>query len=251
MTHAVSLEHVDLAMPDGACDAYLAHPTGDGRWPGVLFIMDAIGLRPRIADMVERIASWGYAVLAPNTFYRIGRQPLVDPALLTVDRQADRMARFAALIPSLTPSLWAVDGPAYLEHLADFPVTDAALPARVVGYCMGGRLGLTLAAAHPDRVGVVAGFHPGGLVTDAPDSPHTVLDRVRATVYFGYADNDGSMSADAQATMAAAATAAGCDLTGELYAGAAHGFTMADLPAYDAAAEARHWRELERVFAGR
>lgn len=251
MTHAVSLEHVDLAMPDGTCDAYLAHPTAAGPWPGVLFIMDAIGLRPRIADMVERVASWGYAVLAPNTFYRFGRQPLVDPALLTVERQADRMALFGTLIPSLTTALWAVDGPAYLEHLADLAVTDAGLPFRVVGYCMGGRLGLTLAAALPERVGVVAGFHPGGLVTDAAESPHTVLDRVRGRVYFGYADNDGSMSADAQATMASAATAAGCDLTGELYAGAAHGFTMADLPAYNAAAEARHWRELERVFAAR
>lgn len=251
MTHAVALEHVDLAMPDGTCDAYLAHPAGDGRWPGVLFIMDAIGLRPRIGEMVERVASWGYAVLAPNTFYRVGRQPLVDPALLTVERQADRMARFAALIPSLTSARWAADGPAYLDHLAHLAVTDARVPVRVVGYCMGGRLGLTLAAARPEQVRVVAGFHPGGLVTDAPDSPHTVLDRVRATVYFGYADHDGSMSADAQESLAAAARAAGCDLTGELYAGAAHGFTMADLPAYDAAAEARHWRELERVFAVR
>ena len=251
MSHQVRVEEIDLPMPSGISDAYLAHPADDGAWPGVLFIMDAIGLRPRIADMVSRIASWGYAVLAPNTFYRVGRQPLVDPALLTVERQADRMALFGTLIPSLTTALWAVDGPAYLEHLADLAVTDAGLPFRVVGYCMGGRLGLTLAAALPERVGVVAGFHPGGLVTDAAESPHTVLDRVRGRVYFGYADNDGSMSADAQATMASAATAAGCDLTGELYAGAAHGFTMADLPAYNAAAEARHWRELERVFAAR
>ncbi len=43
MTHAVSLEHVDLATPDGTCDAYLAHPSAEGPWPGVLFIMDAIG----------------------------------------------------------------------------------------------------------------------------------------------------------------------------------------------------------------
>ena len=132
MTHAVSLEHVDLAMPDGTCDAYLAHPTAAGPWPGVLFIMDAIGLRPRIADMVERVASWGYAVLAPNTFYRVGRQPLVDPALLTVERQADRMALFGTLIPSLTTALWAVDGPAYLEHLAAVSYTHLDVYKRQV-----------------------------------------------------------------------------------------------------------------------
>jgi carboxymethylenebutenolidase len=249
MNHAVRVEDIDLPMPSGTSDAYLAHPTNEGPWPGVLFIMDAIGLRPRIADMVSRIASWGYAVLSPNTFYRSGRQPLVDPALLTVERQADRMARFGQLIPSLTPSMWAEDAAAYLEHVRALPVVTHDAPIRVVGYCMGGRLALTLAAQQPEQVSVVAGFHPGGLVTDAHDSPHTMLDRVRARVYFGYADNDGSMPAAAQEALAAAARTAGCKLTGELYAGAAHGFTMADVPAYDADAEARHWRELERVFA--
>ncbi len=250
MTEPVTFEHVDLPMSAGTCDAYLAHPNAPGPWPGVLLIMDAVGLRPRIADMVSRVASWGYAVLAPNTFYRLGRQPLVDPALLTPERHADRMARFGELIPSLTPALWAVDGPAYLDQLAALDGVRGDEPARVVGYCMGGRLALMLAAQRPEQVGVVTGFHPGGLVTDAPDSPHTLLDRVRARVYFGYADNDGSMPAAAQETVAAAATATGCDLVGELYAGAAHGFTMADLPAHNADAEARHWREMERVFAG-
>ncbi|HOA03882.1 MAG TPA: dienelactone hydrolase family protein [Dermatophilaceae bacterium] len=250
MTHPVTFESLDLSMPGGTCDAYLAHPSGGGPWPRVLLIMDAVGLRPRIADMVSRVASWGYAVLAPNTFYRVGRQPLVDPTLLTAERRADRMARFGELIPSLSPPMWAVDGPAYLDHLAALDVVRRDEPARIVGYCMGGRLALALAAQQPAQVGVVAGFHPGGLVTDAPDSPHTLLDRVRARVYFGYADNDGSMSAAAQETVAAAARATGCDLVGELYADAAHGFTMADLPAHHADAEARHWRELERVFAG-
>ena len=38
----------------------------------VLFIVDAIGLRPRIEEMADRIASWGYTVLAPHVFYRNG-----------------------------------------------------------------------------------------------------------------------------------------------------------------------------------
>ena len=92
MTHSVTFESLDLSMPGGTCDAYLAHPSGGGPWPRVLLIMDAVGLRPRIADMVSRVASWGYAVLAPNTFYRVGRQPLVDPTLLTAERRADRRA---------------------------------------------------------------------------------------------------------------------------------------------------------------
>ncbi len=242
---------VDLPMPDGGtCDALLARPDGDdlSPLPGVLLIMDAVGLRPQIATMAARVANWGYAVLAPNTFWRAGRQPLMPVELRAADRRDERMAVMGPLMGSLTGERWASDGPAYLDALdARTPVTDD--PTRIVGYCMGGRLGVALAAAEPDRVAVVAGFHPGGLVTPGADSPHLRLATVRARLHFGYADADASMPAEAQQIFAEAAAAAGCHLTADLYAGAAHGFTMADLPAYSPEADARHWRELEAVFA--
>ena len=72
----MSIETIDVSTPDGVADAYLAVPDGGGRLPGVLFVMDAFGLRPRIAEMVQRIASQGYAVLAPNVFYRARRSPI-------------------------------------------------------------------------------------------------------------------------------------------------------------------------------
>ena len=37
---------------------------------------------------------------------------------------------------------------------------------------------------------------------------------------------------------------AGVTHRAELYEGARHGFTMADLPVYDEQADERHWREL-------
>ena len=67
---------VEIDTPDGVADAYLARPD-DGRHPGVLFIMDAYGLRPTINEMVDRIAADGYVVLAPNVFYRAGRSPVL------------------------------------------------------------------------------------------------------------------------------------------------------------------------------
>ena len=62
-------ETTEVQAADGAAEAYLAGKPGD---PGVLFYIDAIGLRPQIEDMADRIASWGYVVLAPNVFYRDG-----------------------------------------------------------------------------------------------------------------------------------------------------------------------------------
>ena len=65
------VETIEITVPDGTAEGYLAGPT-DRSAPGVLFYMDAYGLRPQIAGMVERIAGWGYTVLAPNVFYREG-----------------------------------------------------------------------------------------------------------------------------------------------------------------------------------
>ena len=67
---------VEVTTPDGVADAYLARPD-DERHPGVLFIMDAYGLRPQIEEMADRIAAEGYVVLAPNVFYRAGRAPVL------------------------------------------------------------------------------------------------------------------------------------------------------------------------------
>ena len=38
---------IDIATPDGAADAYLTRPDDGERHPGVLLLMDAVGLRPR------------------------------------------------------------------------------------------------------------------------------------------------------------------------------------------------------------
>src|SRR3954468_18242379 len=68
---------LDIRTPDGVADAYLTRPDQGERHPGVLFMMDAFGLRPRVEEMADRIAGRGDAVLAPNLFYRAGRAPVL------------------------------------------------------------------------------------------------------------------------------------------------------------------------------
>ena len=58
------------------------------------------------------------------------------------------------------------------------------------GYCMGGPLAFRTAAAMPDRVGAVASFHGGGLVTDAPNSPHLQAAKTKAQFLIAIAAND-------------------------------------------------------------
>jgi carboxymethylenebutenolidase len=226
----VRTETIEIVTPDGVADAYLARPD-EHRHPGVLFLMDVHGLRPTIEEMIARIAGDGYVVLAPNLFYRAGRAG-------TLPSGFDNLR---PLIEELTPQRIAADGRAYLDYLAD--VAEAG-PVAITGYCMGGRVGWRIAAAYPDRVGALAGFHVGGLVTDDPASPHRSADKLRAELYFGFADQDRSMTAEQIAALEKALDEASVTYRSELYDGAQHGYTMADVPAYDEAAGERHFKEL-------
>jgi carboxymethylenebutenolidase len=236
---------IEIPTPDGAAEAFLARPD-DRAHPGVLFYMDAIGLRPRIAEMVDRIASWGYVVLAPNVFHRDGRMADLAPTEdLTVPAHreaffAGAMRRVRLLTPDRTDPDAQVWVAALLEH--------AEHPIGVTGYCMGARLAVRTAALRPDVVAAVGGFHGGGLVTDAPDSPHRMLANARAEFVFGHADHDRSMPPEAVAELGSALEAAGLTHINEVYAGASHGYTMADTAPYDEAATERHFDELRALL---
>ncbi len=243
-------ENIEVTTPDGVADAYLTRPDDDGSHPPVLFIIDAFGLRPRIEEMADRIAARGYVVLAPNVFYRAGRAPVIPlPDFSDPDNRGRFFQQVRPLMEQLTPEAIARDGGAYLDYLAD----AAPGPVAITGYCMGARLGWRIAAAHPDRVAALGGFHGGGLVTDAPDSPHRSADRVQAEVYFGHADEDANMTPEQIATLDEAMDEAGVRHRTELYGGAHHGYTMSDTPVYNEEACERHFTALfellERTLA--
>jgi carboxymethylenebutenolidase len=232
---------VDVKTADGVADAYLTRPDGDGEHPGVLFVIDAFGLRPRIEEMADRIAGQGYVVLAPNALYRAGRAPVLPmPDFTDPENRAGFMQSIRPIIEQLTPDAISRDGEAYLDFLS----TKATGPVGITGYCMGARVGWRIAAAYPDRVSALGGFHGGGLVTDAPDSPHRSAEQLKAEVYFGHADQDANMNPEQIATLNDALDQAAVRYRAEVYEGALHGYTMSDTAVYNEAACERHFDEL-------
>jgi carboxymethylenebutenolidase len=235
---------IEITAPDGPAEAYLA---GDPGRPGVLLFMDAIGLRPRIAEMADRIAGWGYTVLAPHVFYRHGSAAELSPdgPLLTEEARTEHFKGAMARVRAYTTERAAADADAWTHTLLE----HATGPIGTTGYCFGGRLATRLACHRPDLVAAVGGWHTGGLVTDAPDSPHRGLPSARAEFVYGHADRDRSMPAEAVATLGEALTAAGLKHTNEIYPGAGHGYTMSDTAVYDEAATERHFAALEALLA--
>jgi carboxymethylenebutenolidase len=236
---------IEIATPDGTAEAFLAGAPGR---PGVLLYIDAIGLRPQIEEMVETVASWGYVVLAPNVFYRDGTAAELAPTEDLRDPGA-REAFFAGgvmeRVRALTPALAATDGAAYVAALRQ-RAGDG--PIGVVGYCMGARLAVRLAGQFPGTVAAVAGFHGGGLVTDAADSPHRAIASSTAEFVFGHADQDPSMPVEAVSALEETLQAAGRAHVNEIYAGAAHGYSMADTSVYDEAGATRSFHALRDLL---
>jgi carboxymethylenebutenolidase len=246
---AMSNQMIEITTADGVAEAYVTSP-GDGEHPAVLFYIDAIGLRPRTKEMADRIAGWGYTVMAPNVFYRDGTAAELAP---TEDlRVAGNREKFfegaMKRVGAHTSDQAKLDLEAYVAALQGLPTAKAG-DIGVTGYCMGGRLALRAASLRPDVIAAVGAFHAGGLATDADDSPHRSVGDARAELFFGHADQDRSNPAEAIATLEAALDEAGLTYTSEVFEGAAHGYTMSDTSTYDEAATERHFRELEALFA--
>ncbi len=237
---------LDLTTPDGVADAWLHLPDGEGPFPAVLLFTDAFGLRPVVRQMSERLVAQGYAVLAPNLLYRAGDFAPFDPK--TVWTVPDERSRLMGYIHQVTNAAAMRDVGAWLDALAGQPAI-AKGPVGAVGYCMGGRIAFAAAGVYPERFAAVASIHGGHLVSTEKDSPHLAAGQVRARLYFGVADHDRSCTPDDQQTLAAALDAAKVRYRLELNPGAAHGYAMADTPAYDAKASEQHWERVLALFA--
>ncbi|MFE0462931.1 dienelactone hydrolase family protein [Kitasatospora sp. NPDC058965] len=241
-----------LSIPtaDGSADAFAAFPADGRRHPGVLLYPDAFGLRPELQDKARHLAELGHYVLVPNLYYRTGPAPVADlPAHISEEIRPAVIARVLPLLEELTAERALRDAEAFLEFLAGRPEAAGDGPVAVIGYCIGAAFALRAAAAHPDRVAALAGFHPGFLVTGGPDSPHRLIPQLTARVHLALSEG-GDMSPKALAELTEALDAAGVDHTTEVYPGTVHGFTMADTGAFDAAALQRHWDRL-RALLGR
>lgn len=231
-----------VTTADGTMDVFVTHPEGDGPFPVVVQLMDGLGMREELRDHARRTASWGYYVVAPDMFYRDG---LKGPLDFGDEGQRDRIM---AAIGALTAARATGDVEAALKLAEDDPAADAGRIG-LYGFCMGGKLTLELSQTMGDRIAAGASIHPGGLATDAPNSPHRHLDRVSAELYFGIADKDAMATPEQMTELDKALSAADVVYELEWHPGALHGYMMpsrAEL--YNEPAAETVWKRMESLF---
>jgi carboxymethylenebutenolidase len=116
----VPARDLTYSAASGQLGAYVAEPQGEGPWPGVVVVMDALGLSDDIRAQADRLAANGYLAFAPDLYSGRGLRCVL-----------------ATLAASRTGS-----GPAY----GDLDAARRWLTARedcsgrvgIIGFCMGG-----------------------------------------------------------------------------------------------------------------
>jgi carboxymethylenebutenolidase len=116
------------------------------------------------------------------------------------------------------------------------------------GYCMGGPMALRTSAAMPDRVGAVASFHGGGLVTDQPNSPHLQAAKTSAQFLIAIAANDDQRAPTEKDVLKETFAKANRPAEIEVYTGAAHGWCPPDSGVYNEPQAEKAWSRLLALY---
>jgi carboxymethylenebutenolidase len=241
----VTESDVEISTPDGVADAYFVHPAS-GTHAAVLVWPDILGLRPAFRQMGKRLAESGYAVLVVNPYYRSQKAPVVPEGASFAD-EATRNIVFP-LYQTLNATTHVTDATALVAWLDHQSAVDTTRKIGTTGYCMGGPIVMRTAAAIPDRIGAGASFHGGGLVTDAPDSPHLLIPQMKAQFLIAIAENDDEKEPETKNTLREAFDKAGLPAEIEVYEGAGHGWCPPDSPVYNEAQAERAWSRMLVLF---
>ncbi|GCE23288.1 dienelactone hydrolase family protein [Dictyobacter kobayashii] len=130
---------VEFKAEEASTFGYLAHPKGEGTFPGVVVLQEWWGIDTHIQQVTERLAQEGFAALAPD---------LYRGQVATTVEEAQRLAQQLDRQSALQEIQQAI---AYLEN------STLVTPNKVglLGFGMGGSLAAMLAST---------GHQPGALV---------------------------------------------------------------------------------------
>jgi carboxymethylenebutenolidase len=223
---------VRIAAADGSMGAHLARPTTAGRHPAVVVVMEAFGLNGHIKDVANRIAAEGYAVLAPDMYYReqnavVGYDQLPEAIRLMTSLQDDKIvADMAALVN-------------YLQS-QEFVRGDRI---GVTGFCMGGRITF-LTACKNAAIKAAAPFYGGGIGGLLDHAP-----KISCPMLLFYGDQDPFIPNDEVEKVRTTLNKLNKHAEVVVYPGAPHGFFCNERESYrpDAATDA--WGRLKTFFA--
>lgn len=212
----VEAGNVTFPGPASTMLGYLARPAAPGTYPGVLVNHEIFGLTDHIRDVARRLAKVGYIALAVDLLSRAGGsdKPGVDTfGALTQGSVDDRVADLNA-------------GVTFLKSQSGY-----SGKLGVIGFCFGGGMTLSFAAANEEVVAAVSYYGP-------TPQPASVMRATKAAILGQYGADDARVDAGIPDLEAALA---GKTFEKKIYDGAGHAFNNDTGGAYNEAVAVRAW----------
>jgi carboxymethylenebutenolidase len=231
-------KEVTVTTRYGKMPAFVACPDAPGAFPAIIFYMDAPGYREELCNMARRIAKHGYFCILPDMYYRMGKLRFDLP------RRNDAMTAVIRAAMNHLSNADVVDDTAGMIAFLDAQDKVKPGPVGCVGHCMSGRYITTVAACFPTRIAAAASLYGVGIVSDAADSPHLLLDRIKAELYYGFAETDSTVPEHVIPDLRAALDRAGTKYEIEIHPGTQHGFCFAERQAYAPVAAEEAWSKV-------
>lgn len=236
-------QNVVVTTKYGPMPSFAVCPDGPGQYPGIIFYMDAPGIREELRNMARRIAKHGYFCLLPDMYYRLGQ------LRFDVPRRDDTMFQvMRAAMNSLTNAL-VMDDTAGMIGWLDAQEKCEPGPLGCVGYCMSGQYITAAAATFPHRIASAASLYGVGIITDKEDSPHLQLDKVKGELYYAFAETDRSVPEHIPGELKGLLERHGIKHELKVFPGTEHGFAFAERAVYSTLAAEETWDKMLALWA--
>jgi len=225
----------DLTSDKDGIPGYIAHPNRKEPGPAVLIVHHHFGVTGHMKANVCNFAKLGYTTIVPDLYKILG---IADGV-----HEGQKKITDSQFIEAINRS-WR-----YLTERSDVDDKRCA----VVGYCMGGRVGIHFVAATPS-VRAFVGYYPSvrdeGPSPLRPRHPNDAAGDIKcpSQIFFGALDRVAPVAV--QQRLMASFQANGQPVDWHFFHRAGHGFALADGESYDPKLAELSW-ELVSDFLGR
>ncbi len=213
---------------------YTSVPDGAGPFPAVVVIQHQGGIDDFVQEMTQRLASGGYAAVAPELYHRDGP-----------DCQDDGPTRRARLLDVNVIK----DVNATVDFLAGHRLVDGERLG-IIGFCMGGRVAYLMAALQPHVTAAVA-YYGGNIMVPWGEGPAPVdrTSEIHCPLLGLFGEEDANPSPADMRKLDAELTKHGKVHEFYSYPGAGHAFMNRRGERYRADADHDSWPKTLAFFA--
>ncbi|MBD2428350.1 dienelactone hydrolase family protein [Phormidium sp. FACHB-1136] len=221
--------------------AYLAEPSREGLFGGIVVIQEVFGVNSHIREVTERLAAAGYVAIAPHIYHR--QAPNFEVGYTEDALELGRKYKMGTRSEELLRDIQgAIDALLLKENVR--PVGVGCM-----GFCFGGHVAYL--AATLSQVRATASFYGAGIVNSTPGGGAPTLSRtpeISGTVYGFFGEKDPLIPLEEVDQLEATLTTHQVPHKIFRYPEAEHGFFCDQRYSYNAAAAQDAWEQVMELF---